>query len=231
MRTEIPLEQLIVFDSWTVASRLFLTVLFCGIIGWQREMLRKPAGFRTHILVGVGACLLMMVSLYVPSICRWSNVDPGRIAAQVVVGIGFLGAGTILHHQGGVVSGLTTAASLWVAAALGLAVGIGFFQGATMAWFAVMLVLLVLNRVDAHIEENFYHTLIVRGRFTFHTLEQVKRALRESRVSVIKSEFGPGEELGRVLVVSVRPVRVNRSEVVAQSVRRVPGIREVLFQS
>lgn len=231
MRTEIPFDQLIVFDNWTVASRLLLTVLFCGVIGWQREMLRKPAGFRTHILVGVGACLLMMVSLYVPSICRWSNVDPGRIAAQVVVGIGFLGAGTILHHQGGVVSGLTTAASLWVAAALGLAVGIGFFQGAVMTWLAVMLVLFVLNRVDANIEENFYHSVVVRGRFTLHTLEEVKQALRTSKVSVIKSEFGPGEEVGRVLVVSVRPVRINRRETIAMNIRRVPGIREVFFQS
>jgi putative Mg2+ transporter-C (MgtC) family protein len=211
--------------------RLVLTVLLCGIIGWQREMLRKPAGFRTHILVGVGSCLLMMVSIYVPSICPWSNVDPGRIAAQVVVGIGFLGAGTILHNPDGAVSGLTTAASLWVAAALGLSVGIGFYEGAVITWVLVMVVLLALNRVEEYIEQHLYHVLIVRGRFTLHTLEEVKQALRANGVSVIKAEFEPGVGVGRTLIVNMHPVNINRRGDISEAVQKVRGIRETLFQS
>jgi len=231
MRTQIPETMLVNLDTIHVMGRLVLTVLLCGIIGWQREMLRKPAGFRTHILVGVGSCLLMMVSLYVPSICPWSNVDPGRIAAQVVVGIGFLGAGTILHHPDGAVSGLTTAASLWVAAALGLSVGIGFFEGAAITWVLVMVVLLALNRVEEYIEQHLYHVLIVRGRFTLHTLEEVKQALRSNGVSVVKAEFEPGSGIGRTLIVNMHPVRINRRVEISEAVRKVRGIRETLFQS
>jgi putative Mg2+ transporter-C (MgtC) family protein len=206
-------------------------MLLCGVIGWQREMQGKPAGFRTHILVGVGSCLLMLVSIFVPSICPWSNVDPGRIAAQVVTGIGFLGAGTILHHEGGVVSGLTTAASLWVASALGLAVGIGFFDAAVVAWVLVMGVLLVLSRVDEYIEQHLYHVLIVKGRFNVHTLEEVKQALRDSGVGIVKSEFERGVGLGRTLVVNVHPLKVSRRGDISSAIRKVRGIREVLFQS
>jgi putative Mg2+ transporter-C (MgtC) family protein len=231
MRTQIPETLLVHLDLLSVAARLGLTMLLCGVIGWQREMQGKPAGFRTHILVGVGSCLLMLVSIFVPSICPWSNVDPGRIAAQVVTGIGFLGAGTILHHEGGVVSGLTTAASLWVASALGLAVGIGFFDAAVVAWVLVMGVLLVLSRVDEYIEQHLYHVVIVRGRFTLHTLEEVKQSLRNTGVGIVKTEFEPGAGLGRTLVVNVHPVHIKRREAIDASVRKVRGIRDVLFQS
>lgn len=231
MRTQIPENLLLHLDLLAITTRLGLTVLFCGIIGLERELNHKPAGFRTHLLVGVGSCLLMMVSLFVPSICPYSNIDPGRIAAQVVTGIGFLGAGTILHQRTGIVSGLTTAASLWVTAALGLAVGIGFFDGAAMAWVAVMIVLLILNRADEFLERNFYHTLIVRGRFSVHTLEEVKQTLQDLGVGVIKSEYEPGAGLGRTLLVSVRPLRVERREELHAALKQVRGIREILFQS
>jgi hypothetical protein len=156
MSTPIPPELQAHFGPATVVSRLLLAAVLSGVVGWERERLRKPAGFRTHILVGVGSCLIMLVSLYVPVVCPWTNVDPGRIAAQVVVGIGFLGAGTILHNRSGVVSGLTTAASLWVVAGLGLAVGIGFHLAAVVAGVLVMVVLLALNHFDDYIEQNLY---------------------------------------------------------------------------
>ena len=106
--------------------RLVLAVLLSGIIGMEREALNKSAGFRTHILVGIGACLMMIISLSMPFIrmpgdfgATGSSSDPARIAAQVVSGIGFLGAGAIMSSSGKV-RGLTTAASLWAVAGIGL---------------------------------------------------------------------------------------------------------------
>ncbi|MEW6227795.1 MAG: MgtC/SapB family protein, partial [Bacillota bacterium] len=110
-----------------IIFRLVLAMMFGGFIGLERESHKRPAGFRTHILVCVGSALVMMISQYAfVNFARTTEYDPGRIAAQVVSGIGFLGAGTILR-EGPTIKGLTTAASLWVVAGIGLAVGTGFY--------------------------------------------------------------------------------------------------------
>lgn len=131
--------------------KLAAACLLGGVVGWQRETHERPAGFRTHILVCAGACLVMLVSIGVgsPAVTGGPRFDPGRIAAQVVSGIGFLGAGTILR-QGNIVRGLTTAASLWAVAAVGLAAGLG---GAylVLATFATVLILATLS-VFGHVE-------------------------------------------------------------------------------
>lgn len=128
--------------------RLVLAALLAGLIGWERESHHRPAGLRTHILVGVGSTLLTLVSqdFYRVYCCR-APVDPGRIAAQIVSGIGFLGAGTILR-EGPLVRGLTTAASLWVAAAIGIAVGAGSYQGALITTAVTLVALVFLGRLE-----------------------------------------------------------------------------------
>ena len=113
--------------------RLIVATLFGGLIGLERESHKRPAGFRTHILVCIGSALVMMISQY--AFLEFSGklgYDPGRIAAQVISGIGFLGAGTILR-EGSTIKGLTTAASLWVVAGIGLAVGTGFYASGAVA--------------------------------------------------------------------------------------------------
>jgi putative Mg2+ transporter-C (MgtC) family protein len=127
-------EHLIVF------CRLLLAALLGGIIGLERETLNRPAGLRTHTLVSLGSALIMQVS-------SSTGGDPGRIAAQVISGIGFLGAGTILR-EGSSVRGLTTAASLWVVAGIGLAVGSGLYIAAAMASALVVFTLAGLARLD-----------------------------------------------------------------------------------
>lgn len=127
-----------------IAARLVLSVVLSGIIGLEREMHRRHAGMRTHILVCVGSTLIMLTSLYVFDIYKdKAGIDPARIAAGVITGIGFLGAGTIIRY-GEAVRGLTTAASLWVVAALGLAVGCGFYTAAiittAIVWFILFFV-------------------------------------------------------------------------------------------
>ncbi len=118
-------------DTWELTGRILLAALLGGVIGIEREFSDQPAGFRTHILVSLGAALFTLVGAYgvEPFLGADEGVrfDPTRIAAQVVTGIGFLGAGAILQ-QGVNVRGLTTAAALWASAAAGLAAGIGDFS-------------------------------------------------------------------------------------------------------
>lgn len=113
-----------------VITRIVLAFFLAGLIGWQREKQNKPAGLRTHTLVCLGSALTMMTGLYMmETYPNLKNLDPARLGAQVISGVGFLGAGTILKEKGSVV-GLTTASSIWMIACVGLAVGVGFYAGA-----------------------------------------------------------------------------------------------------
>jgi len=129
-------------SDFEIIWRLLITVVLSGLVGLERQAHRRAAGLRTHILVGLGSCLIMLTSIYVFDIYRDSvMLDPTRIAAGVITGIGFLGAGTIIRQKNGV-SGLTTAASIWVVSGLGLAVGTGFIR---TALYATVLVLIILH--------------------------------------------------------------------------------------
>nr|PZN05290.1 MAG: methyltransferase [Bacillota bacterium] len=134
--------------STDILLRIFLSVLLGGIIGIERESVNRPAGFRTHVLVCTGSTLTMLVSIYMFEKYRaLTSIDPARIAAQVVSGIGFLGAGTIIR-VGPTVKGLTTAASLWTVGSIGLAIGSGFYIAAIVATLFTFLTLISLSRIE-----------------------------------------------------------------------------------
>ncbi|NLW22320.1 MAG: MgtC/SapB family protein [Tissierellia bacterium] len=136
-------------DSKQVFIRLILSILLSGIIGIDRESTNKPAGLRTHILVSLGATLMMLLSLHFNSMYRNGiTMYTDRMAAQVISGIGFLGAGTILRRDKGIITGLTTAASLWVVAAIGLAVGAGFYLGAVLTTIFTVITLITFQKVS-----------------------------------------------------------------------------------
>jgi putative Mg2+ transporter-C (MgtC) family protein len=129
-----------------VLGRLAISAFLGGLIGVERQWHRCNAGLRTHILVSLGSCLIMLTSIYVSDIYSGiTRSDPARIAAGVIAGIGFLGAGTIIRDSEGV-RGLTTAASLWVVAGIGLASGCGFYSAASIT-AAIALIVLVLLRL------------------------------------------------------------------------------------
>ena len=134
-----------------VYVRLLLALVLSGLVGLERQVHRRTAGFRTHILVSLGSCLIMLTSMYVFDIYKnIAQLDPSRIAAGVITGIGFLGAGAILREKGGDgIKGLTTAASLWVVAAIGLAVGCGFYKAAVFTTLLTLVVLLFLRRIES----------------------------------------------------------------------------------
>lgn len=130
----------------SVTIRLVLAVIIGGIIGLERGANNHAAGFRTHILVCVGAALVMVTNEY---ICQFNELaDPARLGAQVITGVGFLGAGTIMVTGHNKVKGLTTAAGLWASACLGLAIGIGFYEGALVAAILIFVSLALLPKVE-----------------------------------------------------------------------------------
>ncbi len=137
-----------------IIMRLLVTLVLSGLIGLERQVHRRDAGLRTHILVALGSCLIMLTSLYVFDIYKDKvSLDPARIAAGVITGIGFLGAGTIIREPERV-RGLTTAASLWVIAGIGLAVGVGFIRVAVYTTVFVLLVLHLMRYIEERLLNN-----------------------------------------------------------------------------
>lgn len=129
-----------------VGIRLLAALVMGGVIGLERGMKNRPAGLRTYMLVCVGSCLIMMTNQYIFQ--ATATGDPTRMSAQVVSGIGFLGAGTIVVTQHNQIKGLTTAAGLWASAAVGLAIGIGFYEAALVGGLAIFVILTLLHRWD-----------------------------------------------------------------------------------
>ena len=131
-----------------ILLRLLVSAILSGLIGLERQMKRRSAGLRTHILVCLGSCLIMLTSIHVFDIYKnIVSLDPARIAAGVITGIGFLGAGTIMRDRNEV-KGLTTAASLWVAAGIGLAIGCGFYSAAIFTTVLTLIALFFLRYVE-----------------------------------------------------------------------------------
>jgi putative Mg2+ transporter-C (MgtC) family protein len=134
--------------NFQIIIRLIISAVLGGIIGFEREKHKqKMAGLRTHIIVCVGSALIMLVSIYMFEIySAYRTVDPSRIAASVITGIGFLGAGTIIR-SGGSVMGLTTAASIWTVSGIGLAVGCGFYMAGYVTTVIVFITLYLLRKL------------------------------------------------------------------------------------
>lgn len=152
-----------------IVIRLGLTLVFSGLIGLEREKNQSNAGIKTHLLVGIGATIIALIQQHIifdtlqyarihPDLIGSVRSDPARLIAQVVSGIGFLGAGTIIVTNKNI-SGLTTAASIWTTAALGLALGMGYYELAFLGFLATMIVLYIMKRI---IGESLPHKLVVK---------------------------------------------------------------------
>ena len=140
-------------NTISIILRLALATLFAGIIGIERGRKKRPAGFRTHILVCIGATIIMITNQYIIEVMNMSS-DPTRLGAQVISGIGFLGAGTIIIDGKNKVKGLTTAAGLWSCACMGLAIGIGFYEGAIITCIFLLGVMTGLHKLDLYLQGN-----------------------------------------------------------------------------
>lgn len=136
----------------SIVIRISMALLMGGILGAERGLRNRPAGFMTYVLVCMGASMIMLTNQYI--VTAYTQTDPTRMAAQVVSGIGFLGAGTIIVTRNDEVRGLTTAAGLWLAAGLGLAIGIGFYSGAVIGFLFSIFALIILKKIDVYIKQH-----------------------------------------------------------------------------
>ncbi|MGM9978466.1 MAG: MgtC/SapB family protein [Clostridium sp.] len=140
-------------NTASIIIRLTLAVIFSGIIGLERGRKKRPAGLRTHILVCVGSTIVMITSQYMTDVLG-NTGDIARLGAQVISGIGFLGAGTIIIDGKNKVKGLTTAAGLWSCACMGLAIGIGFYEGAIITCIFLFGIMTGLHKLDIYLQGN-----------------------------------------------------------------------------
>jgi putative Mg2+ transporter-C (MgtC) family protein len=218
------------FD-WQMIIRLLAAAVLGSVIGADRERLTWAAGLRTHMLVCVGACLFMIVSAFgFSDILGTPRVvlDPSRIAAQVVSGIGFLGAGSILL-RGEVVRGLTTAASLWTVAAIGLAVGGGLYVEAVIATIIILIILAGIKPIEERFQKrNKSHELLVEtepGSLSVAALDAALgyRAKRITRYVAAASET-PGLEDVSITITRLSPKDVAEIE---RDLAALPGVRRV----
>lgn len=195
---------------WETLVRLLLAVALGGVIGFERESVDKPAGFRTHILVCLGAALFALVSR---EGFFGSGADPSRVASNIVVGIGFLGAGTI-WRTGATVQGLTTAASLWSVAAIGTATGIGYYSGAVGATAITVGVLTLMKGLEQRFPRRGIGHCVVHMADVPGQLGKIGTTLGVLGVNIDRVEFTGKVDQKVLLDMTLRlPARVTRGDV------------------
>ncbi|MFP6561104.1 MgtC/SapB family protein [Paraburkholderia sp. B3] len=212
-------------------SRLVLAAALGSVIGFERERLSWAAGLRTHMLVSVGSALIMIVSAFgFADALKTDHVvlDPSRMAAQVVSGIGFLGAGSILL-RGEIVRGLTTAASLWSVAAIGLAVGGGLYTGAIAATIIILIILAGIKPLERRFitfrQRRQLTLLVERGKLTFHSLHDALGTSSSRVKQFVVQQSDDSAELDEVMITLAR-VSSMEYEAICTVLRRLPGVKE-----
>ncbi|RKD34473.1 MgtC/SapB family protein [Thermohalobacter berrensis] len=211
-----------------IIFRLLLSIILSGLIGLERESIKRPAGFRTHILVCVGSTLAMLVGIHLVNTFKYeSDLDVARLGAQVISGIGFLGAGTIIK-EGTTVKGLTTAAGLWAVACIGLAVGAGFYVGAIFTTFFVIITLYLFSKVDKRIKtrRNYINLRIVSINKPGQ-LGKIGKVMGDMGANIKNIELDSREEdLVIVYITALLPDKSVKLELIT-NLGNIEGINEV----
>lgn len=212
-----------------VILRLLAAVVIGGLIGLERGMKNRPAGLRTYMLVCTGACLIMLTNQYIFE--ATATGDPTRMAAQVVNGIGFLGAGTIIVTRRNQIKGLTTAAGLWAAAGVGLALGIGFYEAALVGSFAIFTVMTLLQKMDNRMHRRTKTVEVYMEVASTVTLGELLRSIRESDYEVQDVQRDSSLETdnngNRAYIALLKAQkRCNHIEIV-ERLRQMPGVAYV----
>jgi putative Mg2+ transporter-C (MgtC) family protein len=214
-----------------MVGRLLLAAILGSTIGFERERLLWAAGLRTHMLVAVGACLIMIVSAFgfadvlgTPNV----NLDPSRIAAQVVSGIGFLGAGAILL-RGEVIRGLTTAASLWAVAGIGLAVGSGLYMAATASTIIILIILAGLKPLEERYRQKRQTVQIQiqahHGAFTIDAMRQALGYRSDSVRQFVSCQMDQSDE--DEITIALEPISHEEALHLAEQLRKLPDVTNV----
>lgn len=217
-----------------ILLRLLLALLLGGLIGFEREQSNHAAGLRTNILVCLGSCLLMLLSMYgFSDFVAETNVrvDPARLAAAVITGIGFLGAGTILF-TGKSITGLTTAASLWVVSAIGLAVGAGFYFASATSTVMVLVTLWAFNKLEKrYISTKKEHLLKIKAKDLSQAMLEINTLLTDQKITMRKMllEECEGDEGDEQIMLQLY-ITLPKSEallVLLDKIKHLEGVRWV----
>ena len=216
-------------SEWEIFVRLTLSCVLGGVIGYERQSRRKSAGLRTNMLVCLGSCLVMLISTAIyQGVEGRTNADPARLAAQVVSGIGFLGAGAIMK-EGLTVTGLTTAACLWVVAGVGLATGGGYYTAALLATGLVFVTLGALSRIDEWVLHDNHILLTVFTRDLPGQIVHINECLEDMNLAVHTVKTMRSHDSDRALVLEFE--LFNHAKVkgvaLAEAVSRIEGVTGV----
>lgn len=213
-----------------IIIRLFISAIAGGLVGFEREVKNRPAGLRTHVLVSLGSTLVMLIS-----IDGFNNVgDPARLAAQVVTGVGFLGAGTIMK-TGSDIRGLTTAASLWVCSGIGLAIGNGYYLGGIMTTAITLLALISLRVFEGSVHERGTKSLGVIGKNRPGLIGDIGIFLGENDISIkdieiinTESDSDQDNEIMEVYF-SVKPYKNINLKYIYSKIYEIKGVSKVIY--
>lgn len=221
-----PLREL-TLDS--IALRMLLAVVCGGLIGLERESKRRPAGFRTHILICLGACMTTLTGHYLTVYMNYYT-DMSRLGAQVIAGIGFIGAGTIIVTKRRRVRGLTTAAGLWTAAIIGLCFGAGYYEGAVAATVLILLAELVFIKLEYWMSSHAREINIYVQYNGGHCIDDMAQVMREQKVTVFDMEFArstapEGERFSVIFLV--RPEKSTNTQELLRALAEVDGVNKV----
>ena len=209
----------------SIVVRILSAIIVGGLIGLERGMKNRPAGLRTYMLVCIGSCLIMLTNQY---IYQYTGAgDPMRLGAQVVSGIGFLGAGTIVVTKHNQIKGLTTAAGLWASAGVGLALGIGFYEAALTATIGIYTILTILQRWEHRVHKKIRVLEIYVELLNSVPLSELVQKLRDLDLNLEGIQFEPDgspENSARGIVVSLKSKKKQDHFVLKDNIRKIEGI-------
>lgn len=216
------------FNTVSVVLRMVLAVICGGLIGVERESKRRPAGFRTHTLVCLGAAITTLTSQYLLT-AGWTT-DPARLGAQVVAGIGFIGAGTIIVTRRRQVKGLTTAAGLWVSAIIGLAIGTGFYEGAIIAMVFVLIAEILLSKIEWYISSKAKSVNIYVEYTETESIAEIAEEIKKLGVGIMDIEItraraAEGPMMSAIFALQLGN-KVKRNQVLSQ-IQEIKGILSI----
>ncbi len=215
---ELQLERMVI-----VAIKLILALVCGGVLGIERGRKKRPAGFRTYMLVCMGATLAMMTNQYICDV--YQTGDPSRLGAQVISGIGFLGAGTIMTTAHSKVKGLTTAAGLWAAGCIGLAIGIGFYEGAILGTFMIFVAMAALHKLDERIVGSSKLISVYVEFENMASVRNLSQFLKEKEVKVLDIETESSEKLGKtVATITLRVPNQKMLSIITYMINAVDGV-------
>lgn len=210
---------------FSIIIRIMAAIIVGGLIGLERGRKNRPAGLRTYMLVCVGACLIMLTNQYIYQFTGAG--DPMRLGAQVVSGIGFLGAGTIIVTKHNQIRGLTTAAGLWASAGVGLALGIGFYEAALTASVGIYAILAILQRWEYRVHRKIRLLDVYIELTNTIPLNDITQALRNMDLQIEGIQFEPDsavENDTRAIVFTLKSPRKEDHLKLLERIKMIPGI-------